>query len=67
MIVAATCALSTAQVWAQEAAYCAPGQALDWQPVLVPLAVLALAGVAGVLATGTLSAAATYFVGLVCT
>ena len=35
MLLAATCAVQAA--WAQDAPYCAPGQALDWQPVLVPL------------------------------
>ena len=37
MMLVATCALSAARVWAQDAPYCAAGQAVDWQPVLVPL------------------------------
>src|SRR5215472_9580444 len=37
IFVSATCALSATWVWAQDAPYCAAGQALDWQPVLVSL------------------------------
>ena len=38
MILAAMSVLSgTLRVWAQDAPYCAAGEAVDWQPVLVPL------------------------------
>jgi hypothetical protein len=36
-LLSATCALSATRVWAQDAPYCAAGQTLDWQPVLVSL------------------------------
>lgn len=37
MILMTACALSAGRVWAQDAPYCAAGEAVDWQPVLVSL------------------------------